>query len=217
MAGHHKPPPTAKNRPKPAGRFREQMRTLREAELVQAASNVLLRRGCSELRVEEVAAACGVAKGTCYQHFGTRPDLINAAVRHLDEALAKRLSNPPSHLAEPRQVLEWACFEAIDTEILTLARRARQTDLGTGAVEGMAWPCCLGRTPCPYGGSVRSLEALRRWTNRLTSQDSGRASVHVALLLALAPHYFFGFHHRSQPNSRTIRSTARQLFKQLFP
>lgn len=217
MAIRHKPPPMAKDRGKPAGRFREQMRSLRETELVHAAGRVLLRRGCSELRVEEVAAACGVAKGTCYQHFGTRPDLIRAAVRHLDEALAKRLSNPSSHLTKPRQVLEWACFEAIDAEILTLARRARQADLGTETVDEMAWPCCLGRTPCPYGGAVQSLEVLERWTKDLASQNSGRASVYVALLLALVPCYFFGREHLGQPNSRTIRSTARQLFKQLFP
>ena len=205
------------DRRKPAGRFREQMRLLREDELVHAASRVLLRRGCSELRVEEVAAACGVAKGTCYQHFRTRPALIDAAVRRLDEALAKRLLSPPARLTKPRQVLEWAFFEAVDAEILTLAQRAGQAELRAEALEEKAWPCCLGRMPCPHGGAVRSIEALRRWTTDLASHDDGRASVCVTLLLALAPCYFFAPDHHSQPNSRTIRSTARQLFKQLFP
>ena len=198
-------------------RFQEQMRLLREDELIQAAGSVLLRRGCSELRVEEVAAACGVAKGTCYQHFRTRPALIDAAVRRLDEALAKRLLSPPARLTKPRQVLEWAFFEAVDAEILTLAQRARQAELGAEAMEGKAWPCCLSRMPCPHGGAVRSIEALRRWTTDLASHDDGRASVCVTLLLALAPGYFFAPDHHSQPNSRTIRSTARQLFKRLFP
>jgi AcrR family transcriptional regulator len=206
-----------KNRGKPAGRFREQMRLLREDQLVHAASSVLLRRGCSELRVEEVAAACGVAKGTCYQHFGTRPDLIDAAVRRLDETFAKRLLSPPARLTKPRQVLEWAFFEAVDAEILTLAQRARQAESGAKALEGKAWPCCLSRMPCPHGGAVRSVEALRRWTRGLASHDDGRAAVYVALLLALAPYYFFGLDHHSQPDSRTIRSTARQLFKRFFP
>jgi len=193
------------------------MRLLREDELLQAASRVLLRRGCGELRVEEVAAACGVAKGTCYQHFGTRPDLINAAVRRLDEALAKRLLSPPARLTKPRQVLEWAFFEAVDAEILTLAQRARQAELGAEAMEGKAWPCCLSRMPCPHGGAVRSIEALRRWTRGVASDDDGRAAVCVALLLALVPCCFFELGHHSQPNSRTIRSTARQLFKRLLP
>ena len=193
------------------------MRSLREGELVQAASRILLRRGCSELRVEEVAARCGVAKGTCYQHFGTRPDLINAAVRRLDEALATRLSSPPAHLTRPRQVLEWACFEAVDAEILTLAQRVHRAESSAKALEAKVWPCCLGRMPCPYGGAERSFGTLRRWTSGLASDDKGRAAACVALLLALVPYYFFGHGHRSQPNPRTIRSTARHLFKRLFP
>ena len=193
------------------------MRLLREDELVRAASSVLLRRGCSKLRVEEVAALCGVAKGTCYQHFGSRPALIDAAVRRLDEALAKRLLSPPARLTKPRQVLEWAFFEAVDAEILTLAQRAQQAESGAEALEEKAWPCCLSQMPCPHAGAVRSIEALRRWTRGLASDDDGRAAAYVDLLLAWVPYCLFGLGHRRQPNSRTIRSTARQLFKRLFP
>lgn len=206
-----------KNRRKPGGRFREQMRSLREDQLVEAASYVLLRRGCSELRVEEVATLCGVAKGTCYQHFGSRPALIDAAVHRLDEALAKRLLSPAARLTEPRQVLEWAFFEALEAEMLTLAQRAKRAEFRAEALEERAWPCCLGRLPCPHGGAGRSIEVLRRWARGLVSHNSERASVYVTLLLALAPHYFLGLDHHSQPDSRAIRSTARQIFKQLFP
>ena len=184
---------------------------------MQAASRVLLRRGCSELRVEEVAARCGIAKGTCYQHFGTRPALIDAAVLRLDEALAKRLLSPPARLTNPRQVLEWAFLEAVDAEILTLAQRAKRTESGAKALEEKAWPCCLCRMPCPHGGAPRSIEALRHWTRGLASDDEGRAAAYVTLLLAWVPCYFVGFGHRSQPNSRAIRVIARQLFKRLFP
>ena len=205
------------DRGKSAGRFRERMRLQREDELVHTASRVLLRRGCSELRVEEVAAACGVAKGTCYQHFDTRPDLIDAAVRHLDEALATRLLSPPARLTKPRHVLEWACFQAVDAEILTLAQRADRAKSGAESLAEKAWPCCLSRMPCPHGGAVRSVEALRRWTRGVASDDDGRADASLALLLASVPYSFFGLGHHSQPNARTVRSTARQLFKRLFP
>lgn len=194
------------------------MRSQREDELIQAAGRALLCKGCDELSVEEVATACGVAKGTCYQHFGTRPALIDAAVRRLDESLSNRLSSPPARLSKPRQVLEWAVFEAMDAEILTLAQRARQAELrGEAFEQGMAWPCCLRRRPCPHGGAVRSIEALRRWTRDLASHNEGRSSVYVAQLLALVPYYFFEPNHHSRPNLRTIRSTGRQLFKRLFP
>ena len=193
------------------------MRLQREDELVRAASRALLRKGCDELSVDEVAAACGVAKGTCYQHFGTRSGLIDAAVRRLDEGLARRLLSPPARLTKPGQALEWAFFEAVDAEILTLAQRAPPAESGARALEEKAWPCCLRRMPCPHGGALRSIEAVRRWTRGLASHDHDRAAVYVALLLALVPYYFFGLDHHGQPNSRTIRATARQLFRRLFP
>lgn len=207
----------AENRGQPVGSFREKMRLQREDELVQAASSALLRRGCDGLSVEEVAAACGVAKGTCYQHFGTRAALIEAAVQRLDEALANRLSSPPARLTTPRQVLEWTFLKAVDAQILTLAQRSNQAESGARTLNEKAWPCCLSRMPCPHGGAVRSTEAVRRRTGGLAAHGEEQGAVYVALLLALVPYYFFGPDHHSQPNLRTLRSTARQLFNRLFP
>ena len=200
---------------KQIGPFRNRMRGLREDHIVHAASRVLLCRGCDALRVEDVAAACGVAKGTCYLHFRSRPDLIGAAVRRLDEALEKRLSSPPARLTRPRQVLEWALLKAVDAQSLTLAYRGRQTELQAAALEGRAWPCCLARVPCPHGGAVQSLDALLRWTNKLASPDRARASACVSLVLTLSPHSFFGLAHHSQPTPRAIRARARQIIRQL--
>ena len=142
------------------------------------------------------------------------PDPVFASA----DALAKRLLSPPSHLVTPRQVLEWAVFEAIDAEILTLARRIQRAEFKTEAPEGMAWPCCLGRLPCPHGGAARSMEALHHWTRSLAPHHPRRAAVSVTLLLGVAPCALFGLgHHPSRPNARTIRSTLRQLFKKVFP
>lgn len=213
------PQPAPRGAGKRAGLFLKQVRAQREAQLVQTATSVLLRKGCLGFRVEDVADGCGVAKGTCYQHFRTRPDLIAAAVRRLDEALAVRLLSPASHLTEPRQVLEWALLEAVDAQILAITQRAQQAEPRAEALEGTAWPCCLGVTPCPHGGAVRSSEALRRWTTRLRSPAHARRSTTcLPLLLALVPSYFLGLDGRGKLlNSRTIRSMARQLFKLIFP
>ena len=208
----------ADERGKRAGRFGEQMRSLRQEQLVRAACNVLLRKGCSDLRVEDAAAACGVAKGTCYQHFGTRSNLVAAAVGRLDEALAERLLSPPACLTKPRQILEWAVFEALDAEGMMLERRTRQVKPEEAMAEGKAWPCCLGSMPCPYGGAARSLEALRHWTMRgRSSRHRDRASFHMTLLLAVAPLFVWGLgHHSRPPNTRHIRSLAGDLFNHLF-
>jgi len=202
---------------KVARRFQEQSRLLRENQLVLAASGLLLRRGCWNLRVEDVADACGVAKGTCYQHFATRPDLLTAAVTRLDKALAKRLLAPPAPATDSRRVCEWASLEAVDAVILTLAERVGQANRGGQALEGKAWPCCLGLVPCPYGGATRSTEVLHRWSKGVWPRPAARATVQTAVLLSLPASYVFGLgHHSPRTNLRTIRSLARQVLRRLL-
>lgn len=54
----------------------------REGLLLDVAQRMLLERGYEGLRMERVAEAIGVSKGTVYQHFGSRDDLVAAvAVR----------------------------------------------------------------------------------------------------------------------------------------
>lgn len=203
---------------KRAGLFLEQVRSQRKTKIVQAATSVLLRKGCREVRVGEVTDACGVAKGTCYQHFDSQADLISAAVRSLDEALAVRLLSPGSHLTEPRQVLEWAALQAVDAQILTFTHRIQQTEPGPEAPNGNAWPCCHSVFPCPHGGAARSSKALLRWTTRPGSPVRVRPSLPLALLLALVPTYCFGLDRQGKlPNPRAIRLMARRVFTQLFP
>ena len=194
------------------------MRSLRHEQLVQATCNVLMRKGSVELRVEDVAAECGVAKGTCYQHFGTRSSLVAAAVGRLDEALAERLLSPPARLTKPRQILEWAVLEALDAQRMMLAQRARLVKPKEAVAGGTVWPCCMRSVPCPYGGARRSLEALRHWTGGLSSRDHERASFYVTLLLAVAPLFYWGIgHHSRPPTLRHMRSFAGDLFTRLFP
>lgn len=198
--------------------FLEQVRAQREAQLVQIATRVLLRKGCRAFRVQEVTDACGVAKGTCYQHFASQDDLIAAAVRSLDEAFAVRLLSPPSDLTEARQVLEWAVLQAVDAQIVAITQRTQEPRAEALDLNGDAWPCCHSVLPCPYGGAVQSSKALLRWTTGHGSPDRVRPSLRLALLLALVPTYCFGLgHYGKLPKPRTIRSTAQQLVKQLFP
>lgn len=202
-----------------AGRFSERVRSQREAQIVTTATDVLLRKGCRAFRVDDVTAACGIAKGTCYQHFGSQTDLIATTVRQLDEGFAARLTSPPSNLTEPRQILEWAVLQAVDAEIVTVTQRFSPAQAGAVAFNGNAWPCCLGTLPCPYGSSVgRSHKALLHWTNGLGSSARVRRPLHLALLLAVVPTLCLGFDRQSQlPNPRTIRPVVRRLFKHLFP
>lgn len=206
------------NTGKRAGLFLEQVRSERKAKIVQVATSVLLRKGCREFRVEDVTSACGVAKGTCYQHFDSQADLIGAAVQSLDDALAARLLSPASRLTEPRQILEWAVLQAVDAQILAITQRMQETAPSPRAPNGSAWPCCHSVFPCPYGGAARSSKALLRWSTSPGSPARVRRSLDLALLLALVPTYCFGLDRRGKlPSPRAIRPLARQFFKQLFP
>lgn len=205
------------NNTRKRGLFLRDVRLQRETQIIQVATRVLLRKGCLKFRVDDVADACGVAKGTCYQHFGSQADLIAAAVHALDEALAVRLSSPGPRLTEPHQILEWAVLQAVDTQIVAIAHRTEQAEPRAEGLNGKAWPCCLGLLPCPYGGAAQTRNALLRWTTGLRSPAHVRPAMRLAALLALVPTYCLGFDHDGKvPRPRALRSTARHLVKQLF-
>lgn len=64
--------------------------------ILRAAAELVAERGLGEVRMEEVAARAGVAKGTVFQRFGSRAGLavalVDAGERRLQDSL---LSGPP--------------------------------------------------------------------------------------------------------------------------
>jgi AcrR family transcriptional regulator len=54
----------------------------RENELLEAAISTFAARGYRNTRLEEVAEAAGVTKGTIYHYFDTKEDLLLRAVQH---------------------------------------------------------------------------------------------------------------------------------------
>lgn len=106
----------------------------------------------------------------------------------------------------------------VDAEVLTLSLRTRLVETKNESLEGRVWPCCLQRTPCPYGGAVQSINAFGHWAAAVGSQRQACTSLQVGLLLAVPMHYFFFDQSReSRRNPRTIRAAARKLFRSLFP
>src|ERR1700757_4733588 len=54
----------------------------RPGEIVAAALASFAERGFAATRLEDVAAAAGISKGTIYLYFPTKEDLFRAVVRH---------------------------------------------------------------------------------------------------------------------------------------
>jgi AcrR family transcriptional regulator len=168
-------------------RYKEQVRDALRAALLHEAGTSLLHKGCHEVRIDQIAGACGIAKGTAYLQFPSRSELIGGAVQRLDEALAAKLSDPPPKVAGPRARLRWTVLEAVKAQIAALAPPPRND----GAVtDGAAWPCCQRITPCPYGGAARSLSVIERRARAVTTPGSDiatpRAVVDLLMVVSIA-------------------------------
>jgi len=57
----------------------------RPNELLEAALRIFAERGYSNTRLEDIAAAVGVTKGTIYHYFETKEDLLRQAIDHYHE------------------------------------------------------------------------------------------------------------------------------------
>lgn len=196
--------------------FRQKTLILREAEIARAARALLYSRGCRLLRVEDVAAACGVAKGICYQHFQSRTDLITAVVRSLDEALATRVSATNEADSDPREQLRNALLMAVDMKLATLAQR--HTPKATHSAEQLGaetWPCCMEVTSCPYGGARETTRALERLGELLPHTTNYWAGALVSALLALPQCLSVRNPERVDPPA--IRALMAEFFDRLVP
>src|SRR5262245_56017676 len=66
------------------------------ARLLRAAADVFAQRGYDGTRVADIAAAAGVSNGALYAHFGSKAELLVAALRtHGRQLLAELLAADP--------------------------------------------------------------------------------------------------------------------------
>ena len=75
----------------------------REELLLDVAQRMLLERGYEELRMDKVAEAIGVSKGTVYQHFGSRDDLLAAVAARSAETRAALFERAQEFEGSPRE------------------------------------------------------------------------------------------------------------------
>jgi AcrR family transcriptional regulator len=61
-------------------KLREQFRSATRDALLAAAAEVFERKGAGNVRIEDVAAAAGVAVGTVYNYFADRAELVDAVM-----------------------------------------------------------------------------------------------------------------------------------------
>ena len=71
--------------PVPRRPVKEQLRDVRARYILEVAQELLLEQGYHGTSMDEIAARVGIAKGTLYQHFPHKEDLVVALLReHVD-------------------------------------------------------------------------------------------------------------------------------------
>lgn len=66
----------------------------RPAEILEAALEEFVRKGYIATRLEDVAKAVGVTKGTIYFYFETKEALFSAVIRHFARPSMRRRQDP---------------------------------------------------------------------------------------------------------------------------
>ena len=199
-------------------RFREQVRELREKRLLRTAGLLLLRGGCLRFRLDDVAEAAGVAKGTCYRHFPTTDALIKSALEHLDVPLLSRLSHPPLELESPRRRLAWMLDQAARAQLSALALRDVAHPVDPDELPGKVWPCCLQQHRCPYGGAAKTQDLIETSAANLRAPNpSPSLAVIVRILLNVVPTLNTGSSDLRLLRTEGLQQLFSYLIDRLFP
>lgn len=112
----------------------------KEKQIFEAALNVFAERGYHDATMDEIAAACNVAKGTLYRHFKSKEDLLDRLLVETSKDVVGRLSSifsgGRSVLEEIQDFIEqWVAFieqnhvlyRLIQTEGIVVPRSGKRT------------------------------------------------------------------------------------------
>ncbi|MFC1565124.1 TetR/AcrR family transcriptional regulator [candidate division KSB1 bacterium] len=99
---------------------------VRKKEILKAAMKVAAAKGIKNVRIDEIAEAAGVGKGTVYEYFKSKEEIFGASLvefmRHIDEIMARKMFKavtPQDRLKAMLYAWEEAC-EHEDSELMNL-------------------------------------------------------------------------------------------------
>ena len=108
-------------------RRRLRRKDARPAEIVVAALHLFAERGFAATKLEDVAAAAGIGKGTIYLYFATKEDLFRAVVRqavvpNIDAAVALAGGDPQRPAADVLRLLAERFLTLLDSELTAIPK-----------------------------------------------------------------------------------------------
>jgi AcrR family transcriptional regulator len=86
--------------PPPKRRSRNPAETRRT--ILEAAASLIAQQGAEAVSVSAVSHLAGVNRGTAYQHFQSRDELVRAAMEWVSDRMMRAVFGPPETVAERR-------------------------------------------------------------------------------------------------------------------
>src|ERR1700733_8433576 len=113
------PPPTQPRR-------RARRKEARPGEIVEAALRLFADRGFAATKLEDVAAAAGIGKGTIYLYFPTKEDLFRAVVRQAVlpnlAAAEADLANHAGSAADLLRMMAQRFLDALESDLTAIPK-----------------------------------------------------------------------------------------------
>ena len=110
----------------PAPRPRARRKDARPGEIVEAALRLFAERGFAATKLEDVAAAAGIGKGTIYLYFPTKEELFRAVVRQAVlpnlEAVQRLAEDPDMSAADILRALGERFLTLLDTDLTAIPK-----------------------------------------------------------------------------------------------
>lgn len=104
--------------------LRERKRIDTRSRIMAAASRLFVQRGIEAVTVDEIAAEADIGKGTVYNYFEAKEDIVVAMVVELDRAALTAMAEIPRQGMSVAEALDAAAWRLIDNkaEYLPLVR-----------------------------------------------------------------------------------------------
>jgi AcrR family transcriptional regulator len=154
----------------PAEGLRARKKRLMRQQLSDTATRMFVERGFDDVRVAEVAEACGVSEKTVFNYFPTKESLV------LDR-LEVTMASLRTGLAEPAVAPTEAALRILDRELTAMTTWLNGQDDPAEAAEAMR----------RFGDLIRATPSLRAYQSDMIDQFVSLAAEILAARAAAAP------------------------------
>lgn len=100
-------------------------------KLAAAAFDLFSQRGIARVRMDEIAAAAGVTKGSLYWHYQSKSEVIHAACRHYYQSWKAQMASETARAKTPAARLERAIRSSVRTCLIDEHNRTFTLELFT--------------------------------------------------------------------------------------